>query len=74
MALGRFPYDAGFSATINGPEVLLFLHGDATVTDARGNSQACRSGEAVFVPAAVGGYRERGTALLFRARVPEADG
>ena len=75
VALDRLRRDAGFfSAAVDGPEVLLVLHGDATVTDARGRSLECRGGEALFVPAAVGGYHAHGTALLFRARVPEPDG
>ena len=73
LALGRLPRDTDFlSSTVNGPEILLVLHGDATVTDAQGRSLECRSGEALFVSAAVGGYRAHGTALLFRARVPES--
>lgn len=36
-----------------------FLHGEATVTDGQGRSLECHSGEALFVPAAVGGYRVR---------------
>jgi len=72
VVLDRLPRDTGFfSPTVNGPETLLVLYGDATVTDERGHSLKCRSGEALFVPAAVGGYRVHGTALLFRARVPE---
>ena len=75
VALARLPHDADFfAATVNGPEILLLLHGDATVTDGRGHSMDCRGGEALFVPAAVGCYRVRGTALLFRARVPEPVG
>ena len=75
VALDRLPRDAGyFSATVNGPEILLVLHGDATVIDGQGRSLDCRGGEALFVPAALGGYRAYGTALLFRARVPEPDG
>ena len=75
VALDRLPRDAGyFSATVNGPEILLVLHGDATVTDGQGRSLDCRGGKALFVPAALGGYRAHGTALLFRARVPEPDG
>ena len=75
VALDRLPPDTGyFSATVNGPEILLVLHGDATVTDGRGHSMDCRGGEALFVPAALGCYRVRGTALLFRARVPEPVG
>lgn len=71
VALDRLPRESGFSPNTTGPEILLFLHGEATVTDAQGRSLECRGGEALFVPAAVGGYRARGTALLFRARVPE---
>ena len=71
VALDGLPRDSGFSANTTGPEILLFLHGEVTVTDAQGHSLECRSGEALFVPAAVGGYRVHGTALLFRARVPE---
>ena len=56
--------------TNTGPEILLFLYGDAVVTDAAGRNMSCRSGEALFVPAVVEGYRVRGTATLFRARVP----
>ena len=75
VALDRLPRAAGsFSAAVNGPEILLVLHGDATVTDEQGRSLECRGGEALFVPAALGGYRVHGTALLFRARVPEPDG
>ncbi len=71
VALDRLPHESGFSANTTGPEILLFLHGEATVTDAHGHSLECRGGEALFVPAAVGGYRVHGTALLFRARIPE---
>ena len=75
VALDRLPRDTElFSATVDGPEVLLFLDGQAVVTDAQGRSLACRSGEAMFVSAAVAGYRARGTGLLFRARVPEPEG
>ena len=71
VALDRLPRDTGFfSAAVNGPEILLVLHGDATVTDEQGRSLDCRGGEALFVPAAVASYRAHGTALLFRARVP----
>ena len=71
VALDRLPRHTGFfSATVDGPEILLVLHGDATVTDEQGRSLDCRGGEAVFVPATVGGYRVRGTALLIRASVP----
>ena len=73
VALDRLRDTGFFSATVDGPEVLLFLHGNATVTAEQGRSLGCRGGEALFVPAAVGGYRVRGTALLFRARVPEPD-
>ena len=74
VALDRLPRDTElFSATVDGPEILLFLHGDAVVTDAQGHSLHCRSGEALFVPATVAGYRARGTGLLFRARVPEPE-
>ena len=72
VALDRLPRDTGlFSAAVDGPEILLFLHGEAVVTDAHGRSLSCRSGEALFVPAAVAGYHACGTGLLFRARVPE---
>ena len=75
VALDRLPRDAEtFLATVDGPEILLVLHGSATVTDRHGRSLECRGGEALFVPAAVGGYRVHGTALLFRARVPQPDG
>ena len=75
VALDRLPRDAEtFLATVDGPEILLVLHGSATVTDQQGRSLECRGGEALFVPAAVGGYRVHGTALLFRARVPQPDG
>ena len=71
VALDRLRRESVFAPNTTGPEILLFLLGEATVTDAQGRSLECRSGEAVFVPAAVGGYRVRGTALLFRARIPE---
>ena len=71
VALDRLQRESVFAPNTTGPEILLFLHGEATVTDAQGRSSECRGGEALFVPAAVGGYRVRGTALLFRARVPE---
>ena len=75
VALDLLPRDADtFSATVVGPEILLVLHGSATVTDQQGRSLECRGCEALFVPATVGGYRVHGTALLFRARVPEPDG
>ena len=74
VSLGRLPRESEFSPNATGPEILLFLHGDATVTDACGRSLDCRGGEALFVPAAVGGYHVHGTALLFRARVPEPNG
>ena len=70
VALDKFPQDTAFAVTSTGPEILLFLYGDAVVTDAAGRNMSCRSGEALFVPAVVGGYRVRGTATLFRARVP----
>ena len=74
VALDSLPRDTGFfSATVGGPEIRLFLHGDAVVIDAQGRSLDCRAGEALFVPATVAGYRARGTGLLFRARVPEPD-
>ena len=73
VALDRLPRESGFSPSTTGPEILLFLHGEATVTDAQGRLLECRSGETLFVPATVGGYRVHGTALLFRARVPEPD-
>ena len=73
VALDRLLRDADFSPNPTGPEILLFLNGDATVVDAQGHSLDCRSGEALFVPAVVGGYRVRGSALLFRARVPVPD-
>ena len=71
VALDRLPRESVFAPNTTGPEVLLFLHGEATVTDAQGRSLECRGGEALFVPAALGGYRVRGTAILFRARVPQ---
>ena len=70
VALDTLPPDTAFAATPTGPEILLFVCGDATVTDAAGHNLNCRSGEALFVPAVVDGYRVRGTATLFRARVP----
>ena len=74
VALDCLPRDTElFSATVDSPEILLFVHGDAVVTDAQGRSLDCRGGEALFVPATVAGYRARGTGLLFRARVPEPD-
>ena len=59
-----------FVATTAGPEILLCLYGDAAVTDSDGHTVSCRPGEALFVPAAVKGYRVRGKATMFRARVP----
>ena len=62
--------DAPFVGTTAGPEILLFLHGSAAVTGSDGRTVSCRSGEALFVPAAVKGYRVGGKATMFRARVP----
>ena len=62
--------EAPFVGTNVGPEILLFLYGDAAVTDSGGRTVSCRPGEALFVPAAVKGYRVRGKATMFRARVP----
>ena len=59
-----------FVRTTAGPEILLFLYGDAAVTDSDGHTVNFRSGEAVFVPAAVNGYRVQGKATMFRSRVP----
>ena len=73
VALDRLPPGTEFAAQATGPEILLFLHGDAVVTDAQGRSTDCRAGESLFVPAVAAGYRVRGTGLLFRARVPEPD-
>ena len=70
VALDTLAPDIAFAVTPTGPEILLFLFGDAVVTDAAGRNMNCRSGEALFVPATVDGYRVRGTATLFRARVP----
>ena len=62
--------EAPFVGSTTGPEILLFLYGDAAVIDLDGRTVNCRSGEALFVPAAVRGYRVHGTATMFRARVP----
>ncbi|MCY4482202.1 MAG: mannose-6-phosphate isomerase, class I [Spirochaetaceae bacterium] len=70
VALDKLRQEAALARTIAGPEILLFLYGDAAVTDFDGHTVNCRSGEAVFVPAAVKGYRVRGRATMFRARVP----
>ena len=61
---------APFVGATAGPEILLFLYGDAAVTDPDGRTVSCHSGEALFVPAAVNGYRVHGKATMFRARVP----
>ena len=74
VALDRLPRDTElFSATVDSPDILLFVHGDAVVTDAQGRSLDCRGGEALFVPATVASYRARGNGLLFRARVSEPE-
>ena len=70
VALDKLEPGTGFAATTGGPEILLLLHGHGTVRDAAGREVACRPGESVFVPAAVASYQVRGTALMFRARVP----
>ena len=70
VVLNDLAKETAFSVTSTGPEILLLLHGEAVVTDLDGRSIRCRSGEAVFVPAAAEGCRIRGTATLFRARVP----
>ena len=71
VALDKLEPGTGFAATTGGPEILLLLHGHGTVRDAAGREVACRPGESVFVPAAVASYQVRGTALMFRARVPQ---
>ncbi|MDE0024771.1 MAG: mannose-6-phosphate isomerase, class I [Spirochaetaceae bacterium] len=63
-------HGAPFVGTTAGPEILLFLYGDAAVTGSDGRTLACRPGEALFVPAAVTGYRVNGKATMFRARLP----
>ncbi|MDE0448364.1 MAG: mannose-6-phosphate isomerase, class I [Spirochaetaceae bacterium] len=63
-------HGAPFVGTTAGPEILLFLYGDAAVTGSDGRTVGCRPGEALFVPAAVKGYRVNGKATMFRARVP----
>ena len=70
IALDQLPPGTAFTAATTGPEILLLLHGDAVVRDTVGRETHCGPGESVFVPAAVGSYRVRGTALMFRARVP----
>ena len=70
VALDKLPSERAFAVTTTGPEILLILYGDAVVTDAVGHNMNCCSGDAVFVPAVVGSYLVRGTATLFRARVP----
>ena len=70
VALDALPRGTAFAAVTTGPEVLLLLHGAGVLADPAGREIHCLPGEAVFVPAAVGSYRARGTALMFRARVP----
>ena len=70
VTLDKLEPGTGFDASTAGPEILLLLHGHGTVRDAAGREVACRPGESVFVPAAVASYEVRGTALMFRARVP----
>ena len=70
VALNELPPGAAFAATPTGPEILLLVHGHATLRDAAERELHCRPGESVFVPASAASYRARGTALLFRARVP----
>lgn len=72
VALGELPPGTAFTAAVSGPEILLLVHGSATLRDAAQRELHCRPGESVFVPAASGGYRANGAALLFRARVPDA--
>lgn len=70
VALDELPSRAEFAATAAGPEILLLVRGYGILRDAAGRELHCRPGESVFVPASAGSYRARGTALLFRARVP----
>ena len=70
VALDTLPRETEFAVSNTGPEVLLFLYGDAVVTDSGARNVSFRSGEAVFVPGSAEGYRVRGTATMFRARVP----
>lgn len=72
VALGELPPGTAFAATVSGPEILLLVHGSATLRDSAQREIHCRPGESVFVPAAAGSYSANGTALLFRARVPDA--
>ena len=70
VALDQLAPDTPFAGATAGPEILLLLHGDGVVRDVAGRDVVCRSGEALFVPAAVPSYEVRGTGLMFRARVP----
>ena len=70
ISLASLAPGSAFAATTSGPEILLLLHGHGVLSDSAGRETHCRPGESVFVPAAVGSYRARGTALMFRARVP----
>ena len=71
VALDQLPPETPFAAATAGPEILLLLHGDGVVRDPAGREVSCRSGESLFVPAAVPRYEVRGTGLMFRARVPQ---
>ena len=59
----------------HGVEILLCSAGGGVVREtASGRAAAFARGEALLVPAAVGGYRIEGTATVFRAGTPLADG
>jgi mannose-6-phosphate isomerase len=50
-----------------GPQVLLNLHGEVTVTDSTGTHFTIGQGQSIWVPAAAGDVRLTGTGVVFRA-------
>jgi mannose-6-phosphate isomerase len=58
-----------FDATVNGPELLLCIEGEAKL-EAAGQACPLQRGQACFVPARSGAYRLDGAARVFRATAP----
>jgi mannose-6-phosphate isomerase len=58
-----------FEATVNGPELLLCIEGEAQV-DVAGQAHPLQQGQTCFVPARSGAYRLAGAARVFRATAP----
>ncbi|MEU8512835.1 mannose-6-phosphate isomerase, class I [Kitasatospora sp. NPDC048722] len=71
FALSRLDLLGGATLGADGPQILLCTDGTAELHRSLGRPLTLRRGDSVFLPATGGPAELRGTATLYRARVPE---